>query len=83
LLVDSLVRSYDRTMITVEARPQPVTIDPRRAALLVVDMQNDFGAPGGMFQRAGIDISGIAAAAAATRDLFCALRGMRASRSST
>ena len=37
-------------------------------------MQNDFGAPGGMFERAGIDISGIAAAAAATRPVLRAAR---------
>jgi len=43
-------------MITVEARPKSVSIDPERAAVLVVDMQNDFGAVGGMFHRAGIDI---------------------------
>jgi ureidoacrylate peracid hydrolase len=61
-------------MITVEARPESVAIDPRRAAVLVIDMQNDFGAPGGMFERAGIDISGIAAAAAATRPVLSAAR---------
>jgi hypothetical protein len=27
-------------MITIEARPEPVTIDPERTAVLVVDMQN-------------------------------------------
>ncbi len=43
--------------ITVEARPEPITIDRARTAALVVDMQNDFGAKGGMFDRAGIDIS--------------------------
>jgi ureidoacrylate peracid hydrolase len=61
-------------MITVEARPEPVAIDPGRAAVLVVDMQNDFGAPGGMFDRAGIDIGGIAAAAEATRPVLSAAR---------
>jgi ureidoacrylate peracid hydrolase len=46
-------------MITIEARPQAVTLDPARTGVLVVDMQNDFGTEGGMFARAGIDISGI------------------------
>jgi ureidoacrylate peracid hydrolase len=32
-----------------------------KAAVVVVDMQNDFAAPGGMFARAGIDITGIQA----------------------
>jgi ureidoacrylate peracid hydrolase len=42
---------------TISAKPQPVTIDPAHTALIIVDMQNDFGAKGGMFDRAGIDIS--------------------------
>jgi ureidoacrylate peracid hydrolase len=61
-------------VITVDARPEPLEIDPDRSAVLVVDMQNDFGAPGGMFDRAGIDISGIAAAAEATRPVLVAAR---------
>jgi ureidoacrylate peracid hydrolase len=48
-------------MITIEARPQAVTLDPARTGVLVVDMQNDFGSEGGMFARAGIDVSGIRA----------------------
>lgn len=47
--------------IRVAARPEPVDIDPRRTALIVVDMQNDFGAEGGMFDRAGIDRTAIQA----------------------
>jgi ureidoacrylate peracid hydrolase len=43
--------------VTVEAKPGPVTIDTAKTVALVVDMQNDFGAKGGMFDRAGIDIS--------------------------
>lgn len=61
-------------VITIQARPQPLTVDPGRIAVLVVDMQNDFGAPGGMFERAGIDISGIQAAAEATRSVLEAAR---------
>jgi ureidoacrylate peracid hydrolase len=50
----------------LQAKPQPIEIDPARTALIVVDMQNDFGSKGGMFDRAGIDISGIQAAIAPT-----------------
>lgn len=63
-----------RLMVTVTARPESLAVDPRRAAVIVVDMQNDFGAPGGMFERAGIDISGIVAAANATRPVLRAAR---------
>jgi len=63
-----------RRMLALEARPASLAIDPQRAAVIVIDMQNDFGAPGGMFERAGIDISGIAAAAEATRPVLRAVR---------
>ncbi len=63
-------------MVMVEARPESLEVDPRRAAVLVIDMQNDFGAPGGMFERAGIDISGVAAAAEATRSVLEAARAV-------
>ena len=45
--------------ITIAAQPEPITIELARTAVLVVDMQNDFGTKGGMFDRAGIDISPI------------------------
>ena len=44
-----------------EARPGPIIMDPGTTAIVVVDMQNDFAAPGGMFDRAGIPIDGIQA----------------------
>ncbi len=43
----------------IEARPAAISIDTARTAVIVVDMQNDFGSKSGMFDRAGIDISGI------------------------
>jgi ureidoacrylate peracid hydrolase len=52
--------------VTIEARPQPITIDTSTTAVIVVDMQNDFGSKGGMFERAGIDITGIQKAVAPT-----------------
>ncbi|RPI64369.1 MAG: isochorismatase family protein [Lysobacterales bacterium] len=51
---------------TIVARPAAIEIDTARTAVIVVDMQNDFGAKGGMFDRAGIDISGIQKAVAPT-----------------
>ncbi len=43
----------------IKALPEPVEIDPSRTALVVIDMQNAFGSAGGMFDKAGIDITGI------------------------
>jgi ureidoacrylate peracid hydrolase len=45
-----------RSLVTVNARPEPLTIDLTKTAVLVIDMQNDFCAPGGGFDRAGVDI---------------------------
>lgn len=61
-------------MITMQARPEPLTIALDRTALIVVDMQNAFASPGGMFDLAGFDISGAAPAIAATRRLLEASR---------
>jgi ureidoacrylate peracid hydrolase len=58
--------SAGHSTIVIEARPQPLTVDPDQTAVIVVDMQNDFGSEGGMFARAGIDISPIQAAVAPT-----------------
>jgi ureidoacrylate peracid hydrolase len=52
--------------VTIDANPGPIRIDTARTAIVVVDMQNDFGSDGGSFQRAGIDISMIRAAVAPT-----------------
>jgi hypothetical protein len=46
-------------VVRVQARPGPIDLDTGKTALIVVDMQNDFGAKGGMFERADLDISGI------------------------
>lgn len=67
------VRRAART-VTVDARPDPFRFDPAHAAVIVVDMQNDFGARGGMFDRAGIDISGIQRVVAPTAQTLGAAR---------
>jgi len=58
----------------VEALPEPFALDPRSAAVLVIDMQNDFGASGGMFGRAGIPLAAIEAAVAPIARLLPAAR---------
>jgi ureidoacrylate peracid hydrolase len=60
--------------ITLDAKPGSVAIDPAKTAVVVVDMQNDFGSKGGMFDRAGIDISGIQKAIAPTARVLASAR---------
>ena len=61
-------------MITLDARPAPIEIDPRQSAVVVVDMQNSFASKGGMFDLAGVDISGADAAVEATARVLARAR---------
>jgi len=58
----------------IDARPDAVTFEAASTALLVIDMQNDFGSKGGMFERAGIDVSGIQRVVAPTARVLSAAR---------
>jgi ureidoacrylate peracid hydrolase len=62
------------TVATIETQSGPLEIDLAKTAVIVVDMQNDFGAPGGMFARAGIDISKIRATVPPTARVLAAAR---------
>ena len=44
-------------MLTIDARPGPFGIDPRRTALVMIDMQRDFIEPGGFGATLGNDVS--------------------------
>ncbi|WP_342216261.1 cysteine hydrolase family protein [Mesorhizobium sp. 113-1-2] len=57
-------------MLVLNARPKPVHIAPKKTAVVVVDMQNAFVSAGGMFDLAGIDISGATPAIEANRRLL-------------
>src|SRR5437016_8399104 len=61
-------------MVTLNAKPEPIAIDPARSAVIVVDMENDFVAKGGMFDRAGVDISGAQKAIGPTAKVLAAAR---------
>lgn len=60
--------------LRLDAKPQPINLNTARTALIVVDMQNDFGSKGGMFDRAGIDITGIQKAVGSTTTAIAAAR---------
>jgi ureidoacrylate peracid hydrolase len=47
--------------VLINAKPGPISFQTTEAAVIVVDMQNDFSSEGGLFHRAGIDISPIQA----------------------
>src|ERR1700722_17296294 len=59
-------KKVERTMI-IDAEPEPLNINCAETAVIVVDMQNDFCSNGGMFHRAGINISAIKDAVGPTR----------------
>jgi len=62
-------------MVTLAARPEPISFDPAKTALIVVDMQNAFLSPGGLLDRAGIDISAAAQTTDAARHVLKTARG--------
>jgi ureidoacrylate peracid hydrolase len=75
LMNPSVARSHAQNRyVTVAAQPQPIALDMAACAVIVVDMQNDFGSEGGMFHRAGIDISMIQRAVTPTRGVLAAAR---------
>jgi nicotinamidase-related amidase len=50
-------RTASLAMITIDAEPAPVTIDPDRTAVIIIDMQRDFLEPGGFGDSLGNDLS--------------------------
>jgi ureidoacrylate peracid hydrolase len=68
-------KAKDR-LINLDAKPGAITLDAVMTAVIVVDMQNDFGSKGGMFDRAGIDISGIQEAVGPTAKVLAAAHSL-------
>jgi ureidoacrylate peracid hydrolase len=69
-------RSHDTKswVVSLDARPEPIAVNTASTAVIVADMQNDFGAKGGLFDRAGIDISGIQKVIAPTSQVLTSAR---------
>lgn len=59
---------------TMSAKLGDLQFSVANTAVLVIDMQNDFGSEGGMFHRAGIDISAIQRAVEPTKNVIQAAR---------
>jgi ureidoacrylate peracid hydrolase len=68
------VKNQAVKFVTLDGKPTPVNMDLAKTAVIVVDMQNDFGSKGGMFDRAGIDISMIQKAVAPTANVLAVAR---------
>src|SRR6266487_5808415 len=61
ILITTITYAQNKTInmkkILIDAKPGAITVDIKNTALIVVDMENDFGSKGGMFDKAGINIS--------------------------
>jgi ureidoacrylate peracid hydrolase len=62
------------SIVDLAARPAAINLNTSQCAVLVIDMQNEFGSKGGMFERAGIDIAPITQAVAPTAKVLAAAR---------
>jgi ureidoacrylate peracid hydrolase len=71
---EGLIMTPSGSHVVVNAKPEAVALDTSQTAVIVVDMQNDFGSEGGMFALAGIDISGIRNTIAPTARVLSAVR---------
>lgn len=70
----SSANSTKSRLINIDAKPARIAIDTAKTAVIVVDMENDFGSKGGMFDLAGIDISMIQKAVGPTAKVLAAAR---------
>ena len=60
--------------MTIDAEPEPISIDPARTAVVIIDMQRDFLEPGGFGESLGNDVSLLAAAVPPCAALLAAAR---------
>src|SRR5436190_22723785 len=61
-------------MTTIDAEPEPITVDPSKTAVIVIDMQRDFLEKGGFGESLGNDVSLLAAAIEPCQALLGAAR---------
>ena len=63
--------------VTIQAEPEPLSIDTDRTALLIIDMQRDFLEPGGFGETLGNDVSLLGRAVAPIRKVLDAARAAK------
>jgi ureidoacrylate peracid hydrolase len=69
-----MAESDNGDVVIPDAKPAPIYVKTSKTAVLVVDMQNDFGSKGGVFDCAGLDISMIQATVRPTSRVLGAAR---------
>src|SRR4029077_13369309 len=62
---------------TMDAEPYELEFDPKKTALLIIDMQRDFVLPGGFGEVLGNDVTPLQATVAPTRRVLDAARSLR------
>lgn len=63
--------------VTLDASPAPIAIDPKRTAVVIIDMQRDFLEPGGFGETLGNDVSLLGAAVGPCKALLEVARSKR------
>ncbi len=61
-------------MVTIECKPSPLSIDPKKTAAVIIDMQRDFLEPGGFGETLGNDVSQLRVAIGPCQQLLSGLR---------
>lgn len=64
----------DQALVSIAAQPAPIELDPRRLALILIDMQRDFLEPGGFGAALGNDVARLAGAIEPCRRLLASAR---------
>jgi hypothetical protein len=70
-------RAFTHRVIGVEAKPDRIDLDLSKTGLIVVDMQNDFAAKGGLVDRLGFDIQPIRATIRPISEVLSASRASK------
>lgn len=68
------IRAKERSVTILSAKSEPLEIDLRQTAVVVVDMQNAFASKGGLLDIAGADISGTPSVIHCIQELLVAAR---------
>src|ERR1700745_3375177 len=60
--------------VPIQPAPEPISIDPKRTAVIIIDMQRDFLEPGGFGETLGNDVARLTIAIEPCRSVLEAVR---------